>query len=72
MTMTATDVVSDACQIKDLDHHSPSNRTRYGVSDACQIKDLDHGLADEVDERVVSNACQIKDLDHYPYQATTL
>ena len=34
--------VSDACQIKDLDHLSGSWRTFLGVSDACQIKDLDH------------------------------
>ena len=37
--------VSDACQIKDLDHEAERvYPTRY-VSDACQIKDLDHSAA---------------------------
>ena len=34
--------VSDACQIKDLDHRRIQPRQRSNVSDACQIKDLDH------------------------------
>ena len=34
--------VSDACQIKDLDHDRGDRRPRCCVSDACQIKDLDH------------------------------
>ena len=34
--------VSDACQIKDLDHRLLDCMRRRGVSDACQIKDLDH------------------------------
>ena len=35
-------VVSDACQIKDLDHRQAGYRVTLHVSDACQIKDLDH------------------------------
>ena len=35
-------VVSDACQIKDLDHIHAVSETQIFVSDACQIKDLDH------------------------------
>ena len=37
------DYVSDACQIKDLDHPSRFRVAMVAVSDACQIKDLDHG-----------------------------
>ena len=37
--------VSDACQIKDLDHVVTALCGASGVSDACQIKDLDHQLA---------------------------
>ena len=35
-------MVSDACQIKDLDHLNVSPDCTTYVSDACQIKDLDH------------------------------
>ena len=35
-------VVSDACQIKDLDHDTDERERGQKVSDACQIKDLDH------------------------------
>ena len=34
--------VSDACQIKDLDHSDICSAVAVGVSDVCQIKDLDH------------------------------
>ena len=34
--------VSDACQIKDLDHVHGGADSAPDVSDACQIKDLDH------------------------------
>ena len=34
--------VSDACQIKDLDHDGSGGTVNTSVSDACQIKDLDH------------------------------
>ena len=34
--------VSDACQIKDLDHPAARPAPHCIVSDACQIKDLDH------------------------------
>ena len=37
--------VSDACQIKDLDHFRRDDLVRKKVSDACQIKDLDHSHA---------------------------
>ena len=37
-----TKLVSDACQIKDLDHHGVHRIADIAVSDACQIKDLDH------------------------------
>ena len=36
--------VSDACQIKDLDHRSEKIQWTGQVSDACQIKDLDHDV----------------------------
>ena len=36
--------VSDACQIKDLDHAARAHHHVQPVSDACQIKDLDHGF----------------------------
>ena len=35
-------IVSDACQIKDLDHRKFLRLIISVVSDACQIKDLDH------------------------------
>ena len=40
--MLVEDVVSDACQIKDLDHGYGGDWPSPAVSDACQIKDLDH------------------------------
>ena len=59
-------MVSDACQIKDLDHRRGIAIIDIGVSDACQIKDLDHfGRRLQVLNKV-SDACQIKDLDHQP------
>ena len=36
--------VSDACQIKDLDHLAVDSMEDVVVSDACQIKDLDHAV----------------------------
>ena len=56
--------VSDACQIKDLDHIHDQSLSNNGVSDACQIKDLDHINDNDSNGRMVSDACQIKDLDH--------
>ena len=56
--------VSDACQIKDLDHTVLVTRRVVTVSDACQIKDLDHNQARWALRSFVSDACQIKDLDH--------
>ena len=56
--------VSDACQIKDLDHLFSRQVCRNWVSDACQIKDLDHEHRLEHVAVIVSDACQIKDLDH--------
>ena len=35
-------VVSEACQINDLDHLSASDISDWLVSEACQINDLDH------------------------------
>ena len=58
-------VVSDACQIKDLDHERFHPESEERVSDACQIKDLDHPFRHRRISKVVSDACQIKDLDHY-------
>ena len=40
--MLAEWAVSDACQIKDLDHVINLAHNVLLVSDACQIKDLDH------------------------------
>ena len=40
--MLVEDIVSDACQIKDLDHRPDYQINVSIVSDACQIKDLDH------------------------------
>ena len=40
--MQFTVFVSDACQIKDLDHDDDGPDVAPSVSDACQIKDLDH------------------------------
>ena len=57
-------IVSDACQIKDLDHIVGRGRVSVAVSDACQIKDLDHRKFLRLIISVVSDACQIKDLDH--------
>ncbi len=56
--------VSDACQIKDLDHTAYNAYKNANVSDACQIKDLDHFLHQHLEVLFVSDACQIKDLDH--------
>ena len=56
--------VSDACQIKDLDHFLHQHLEVLFVSDACQIKDLDHEHRLEHVAVIVSDACQIKDLDH--------
>ena len=56
--------VSDACQIKDLDHRPITLVVGEVVSDACQIKDLDHTQARRAPRGRVSDACQIKDLDH--------
>ena len=56
--------VSDACQIKDLDHRGIRAQGRFLVSDACQIKDLDHIFSTFLSRSIVSDACQIKDLDH--------
>ena len=72
MTLGNAYVVSDACQIKDLDHSMFVDYRVDDVSDACQIKDLDHCDVTCATWFGVSDACQIKDLDHYPYQATTL
>ena len=36
-------VVSDTCQINDLDHEGRAVAVACGVSDTCQINDLDHG-----------------------------
>ena len=60
--------VSDACQIKDLDHLDAKNSSSNWVSDACQIKDLDHRVQHGRLERIVSDACQIKDLDHERFE----
>ena len=38
-------MVSDACQIKDLDHPKTHEDANKNVSDACQIKDLDHNVS---------------------------
>ena len=35
-------IVSEACQINDLDHTHASNKAEISVSEACQINDLDH------------------------------
>ena len=35
-------LVSEACQINDLDHSTKPATDRGGVSEACQINDLDH------------------------------
>ena len=56
--------VSDACQIKDLDHSLCALGGISVVSDACQIKDLDHRRPGRGRLVMVSDACQIKDLDH--------
>ena len=56
--------VSDACQIKDLDHSLCALGGISVVSDACQIKDLDHSRPNTASRSCVSDACQIKDLDH--------
>ena len=64
MMKVASVLVSDACQINDLDHLSPGARYVPSVSDACQINDLDHVHAHDSVGRGVSDACQINDLDH--------
>ena len=40
--MLAVQVVSEACQINDLDHCCPLVDGGVSVSEACQINDLDH------------------------------
>ena len=57
-------MVSEACQINDLDHPRTPRRRGKPVSEACQINDLDHGDPVELSRGVVSEACQINDLDH--------
>ena len=57
-------IVSEACQINDLDHRArPANNFTH-VSEACQINDLDHARSNWLRLRLVSEACQINDLDH--------
>ena len=57
-------LVSEACQINDLDHDDEVCAVTYTVSEACQINDLDHVLTTEDFFFCVSEACQINDLDH--------
>ena len=37
-------IVSEACQINDLDHFERPQEARSQVSEACQINDLDHSF----------------------------
>ena len=60
-------IVSDACQINDLDHPCGGHRIEDLVSDACQINDLDHPSSVFTTSSSVSDACQINDLDHFDY-----
>ena len=57
-------MVSEACQINDLDHSIRHFTASHRVSEACQINDLDHN--DYYYQQIydVSEACQINDLDH--------
>ena len=57
-------MVSEACQINDLDHLTVNHSNNQSVSEACQINDLDHGHIGVANEHQVSEACQINDLDH--------
>ena len=57
-------LVSEACQINDLDHRSASTTPGRRVSEACQINDLDHQFGNGAWVETVSEACQINDLDH--------
>ena len=57
-------MVSEACQINDLDHRFGVLVVEAVVSEACQINDLDHHAADRWTDLTVSEACQINDLDH--------
>ena len=57
-------IVSEACQINDLDHGVQGVADRLDVSEACQINDLDHCRRFCRRPRPVSEACQINDLDH--------
>ena len=57
-------MVSDTCQINDLDHSSSGQRWTVSVSDTCQINDLDHRLRLPPRQPAVSDTCQINDLDH--------
>ena len=57
-------IVSEACQINDLDHITVRGSQVDRVSEACQINDLDHRYTNEIYSQRVSEACQINDLDH--------
>ena len=57
-------MVSEACQINDLDHDVVDVLHHGGVSEACQINDLDHPACRASWTPTVSEACQINDLDH--------
>ena len=59
-------MVSEACQINDLDHGETSRNGVGIVSEACQINDLDHFVDFIHGVPFVSEACQINDLDHTP------
>ena len=64
MTMLAEDtVVSEACQINDLDLYCIVHSLGGVVSEACQINDLDLDSRQAFDKMEVSEACQINDLD---------
>ena len=58
-------IVSDACQINDLNAHRNSQRSRDTVSDACQINDLNAISAEDIVMNSVSDACQINDLNAF-------
>ena len=57
-------IVSEACQINDLDHVHVEDFDTNRVSEACQINDLDHLYWPRRTSSTVSEACQINDLDH--------
>ena len=40
--MWAISLVSDVCQINEVDHHVVSDGTPFVVSDVCQINEVDH------------------------------